>query len=158
MWIRGSDRAKKCHVINVAAYISVKLNDCSGIWFTKCISISVFIIGNHFVTHQTNAQNRIRIISVILRIFSKVKNLLTFKKYVQGQIGHMSGFFQYPRIETERDWLTAGVLRQYWNSSPEIRHFGSYLFSTDFKIEKSKYRHRKRRRNDSLYKLSFAIK
>lgn len=45
-------------------------------------------------------------------------------------------------------------LRQYWNSSPEIRHFGSYLFSTDFKIEKSKYRHRKRRRNDSLYKFS----
>ena len=63
----------------------------------------------------------------------------------------MSGFFQYPRIETERDWLTAGSST---NSSPEIRHFGSYLFSTDFKIEKSKYRHRKRRRDDSLYKFS----
>ena len=61
----------------------MKLNNCSGIRFTKCISISVFIIGNHFVTlfYQTNAQNRIRIISVFLRIkFSKVKNLLTFRK------------------------------------------------------------------------------
>ena len=63
----------------------MKSNDCSGIWFTKCISISVFIIENHFVTpfDQTNAQNRIRIISVILRILSLSKNfqnLLTFGK------------------------------------------------------------------------------
>ena len=108
-----------------------------------------------FQFYQTNAQNRIRIISVFLRIkFSKVKNLVTFGENVQGQISHMSGFFQYPRIETERDWLTAGSST---NSSPEIRHFGSYLFFTDFKIEKSKYRHRKRRRNDSLYKLNLAI-
>ena len=75
----------KFHGIDYLAYISMKSNDCSGIWFTKCISISVFIIGNHFVTpfDQTNAQNRIRIISVFLKIgfyVGPIKNLLTFKE------------------------------------------------------------------------------
>ena len=146
--------------MNSDAYISVKLNNCSGIWFTKCISISVFIIENHFVTpfHQTNAQNRIRIISVFLKIeffFSKVKNQFWvfwhFEKTSKVKSAICPVSFNIPELKLIGTGWRPG-LRQYWNSSPEIRHFGSYLFFTDFKIEKSKYRHRKRRRNDSLYK------
>ena len=96
--------------MNSDAYISVKLNNCSGIWFTKCISISVFIIENHFVTpfHQTNAQNRIRIISVFLKIEFF---------FLKSKINSESSDISKKRPRSNRPYVRFLSISQNWNWS-----------------------------------------